>query len=142
LALSDQAMSRIIARQTIEEMTPCIEHAPANITPYMIRAAALRMLGRPAEAGMDYRRALRIDRRAELYFNLGLTELEAGREEQAADALTTAVLLFYPYIDEIPQPMQERVRLAVTPVLTMIQRHQATPEAMAQLRARMTREPL
>ena len=142
LAVSDQATARIVARQSIEEMTPCVECAPANVTPYMIRAAALRMLGRPAEAAMDYRRALHVDRRAELYFNLGLTELDAGREEQAADALTTAVFIFYPYIDDIPQPMQERVRLAVTPVLTMIHRQQATPDVMAQLRARMTRDPL
>jgi tetratricopeptide (TPR) repeat protein len=139
--LPGQATSRIVARQTIDETSRCLHHAPTNIGLYMIRAAALRMLGRYDEASMDYRRALRLDRRAELYFNLGLTELDAGREEKAADALTTAVFLFYPYADDIPEPMQDRVRAAVTPALTMIQRRSAPPAVLQELRARVERDP-
>lgn len=141
-SISDQVTARIAARQAIDETTRCLEVSPASISLYMIRAAALRMLGRHEEAAMDYRRALRFDRRAELYLNLGLTELDAGRPEQAADALTTAVYLLYPYVDEIPQPMQDRVRAAVTPTLTMIQQRQATPAVMQELRARVARAPL
>jgi tetratricopeptide (TPR) repeat protein len=141
-AIPDQVTSRIAARTTIEETTRCLQHAPASIGHYMLRAAALRMLGRYPEAAMDYRRALRIDRRAELYFNLGLTELDAGRTEQAADALTTAVFLFYPYVDEIPQPMQDRVRAAVTPTVTMIQRRRAPASVVQELGARVERDPM
>lgn len=139
---ADQATARIVARKAIDEMNRCLECWSTNMNFYMIRAAALRMLDRPAEAALDYRRALRIDRRAELYFNLGLTELEAGREAQAADALTTAVFLFYPYVDEIPDPMQTRIRSTVTPTVELMQNHAAPPAVIEELHRRVARDPL
>lgn len=141
-SIPDEITSRIAARRAIEEMTHCLECSPASISAYMIRGAALRMLRRQGEAAQDYRRALRLDRRAELYFNLGQAELDAGRQESAADAFGTAVLLLYPYVDDIPQPMQTRVRAEITPIVTTILRRQATPELARQLRTRLTRDPM
>ena len=133
---------RIFARMAAEEMSRCLECWPTNINLYMIRAAALRMLDRPEEAALDYRRAIRVDRRAELYFNLGLTEMEAGRDLQAFDALVTAGFLFYPYMDEMPEPMQSRVRAAVSPIFAAMQRGKARPEDVQKVRDRVARDPL
>jgi len=141
LSNADQVSARIAARQIDEEMFHCIECWRTNVPSYMARAAALRMLDRLDEAAIAYRLALRYDRRAELYLNLGLTELDAGREEQAVDALTTAVLLQFSYVDTIPEPMQTRVRKIVTPTYEMIQRREAVQDVVRQLRERVTRDP-
>lgn len=138
---SDQIAARIAARDIESDMSPCIECWRTNVAFYMIDAAALRMLGRLDDAAGAYRQALRFDRRAEIYLNLGLTELDAGREAQAADALTTAVLLQYSYIDDIPEPMQTRIRKAVTPTYEMIQRREAVGGVVKGLRERVTRDP-
>ena len=140
--VSNQLSARIVAREAIESMNRCIPCSPTSVNNYMARAAALRMLGRPADAALDYKRALHVDRRAELYLNLGLTEMEAGRNEQAADSLTTAVYLLYTYIDDIPQPMRDRIRAAVTPTYVMIQQRRAPEAVVRQLRYRVTRDPL
>jgi len=141
LSNADQVSARIAARQIDEEMSRCIECWRTDVSFYMARAAALRMLDRLDEAANAYRLALRYDRRAEIYLNLGLTELDAGREEQAADALTTATLLQFSYVDTIPEPMQTRVRKTVTPTYEMIQRRRAVRDVMRQLRERVTRDP-
>ena len=134
--------ARISARQAIDEMNHCLECWPNNIQLYMMRAAALRVFDRPAEASLDYRRALLLDRRAELWLNVGLSELEAGRDEQAFDALTTAAFMFIPYLEEIPEPMQSRVRAAVMPAFERMLHGQASPEEVEQLRQRVIRAPL
>src|SRR2546430_5449981 len=81
--VNDQVAARIAARQTVETLDPCISFCPTEVNQLMIRAAALRMLGRPDEAILDYRRALHVDRRAELFLNLGQAELEAGHDDSA-----------------------------------------------------------
>ena len=142
MRVADQATGRIVARRAVEEMNACLEIWPTNVNLYMIRAAALRMLDRPADASLEYRRAIRLDRRAELYFNLGMAELEAGRDAQAVDALTTAVFLYYLYVDEIPEPMQTRIRNAVTPTVEQINRREAPPAVIEELHQRVVRDPL
>ena len=141
-SLNEQITARITARQILSDMDACIRCFPTDVDQYMVRAAALRMLGRPAEAAMDYRRALHIDRRAELFLNLGQAYLEAGRDEEAKDALITAVYLVYPYVDDLPQPMQQRVRDAVTPTYLMLQQGRAPHSIIDSLRDRVARDPL
>jgi tetratricopeptide (TPR) repeat protein len=140
-SISDQVSSRIGARRILTDMDHCIRCSPTDVNQYMVRAAALRILDRPAEAALEYRRALHIDRRAELFLNLGLAELEAGREEEAKDALITAVYLLYTYWVDLPQPMQQRVRDAVTPTYAAILERRATQKVIDELRARVAREP-
>ena len=139
--VKDEVAARIAARQTIEDMDHCIPSWCTNVAFYMARGAALRMLGRPAEAQTEYRRALKFDRRAELYFNLGLAEMESGRDAEALDALTTAVLVQRTLLDDIPTPMQDRVRANIAPVYEMIERKTVPPDVAKQLRARVIRDP-
>ena len=139
--INDEITARIAARDTVESMNRCIPCAPMDVNQYMIRGAALRMLGRPEEAALDYRRALHVDRRVELFLNLGQAEMEAGHDDAAADALITAVYLVYSYVDDLPQPMQDRVRRAVTPTYLMIQQGRAPHAVLEQLRDRVARDP-
>ena len=141
-SLNDEVTARIAARQILDDMDRCIPCTPTDVNQYMVRAAALRMLGRPDEAANDYRRAMRYDRRAELFLNLGEVELQAGREREAEDAFSTAVFLLYSYIDNIPEPMQTRVRSSVTPKFLLIQRGRAPQQLLDELRQRITRDPL
>ena len=140
--INDQVTARIIARQTVEAMDRCVPCSPTDVNQLMIRAAALRMLGRPAEAALDYRRALRVDRRAELFLNLGQAEMEAGRNDAAADALATAAFLFYTYLGDYPEPMQSRVRAMINTTYGMIMERRATDDITRQLYERVARDPL
>ena len=57
----------------------------------MLEAENLRVLGRHIEAVAAYRRALRFERRPEIYLQLGLTQVEAGQEKEAFIHLLKAV---------------------------------------------------
>jgi len=141
-AISNQTTARIVARQVVDVMDECIPVCPTDVANLMIRAAALRMLDRLDDAAAEYRSALRLDPRAEIYLQLGLTELDAGHARQAEDALTTAVFLIYSYSENIPQPMQETVKAKVRPIYDLMRRHSVPPELRRQLRERVSREPL
>ena len=68
----------------------CAKYVPTNIDTYMIAAANLRVLGRAEEAVSMYQRALRYDRRPELYINLGQTLIQAGHREEGLAMLVLA----------------------------------------------------
>lgn len=141
-AFSNQVSARLAARRVVETMSGCIGKSPdrsATVSQYMMRAAALRMLGRPAEAAADYRRALGFDRRPELYYNLGLTEIEAGREAEGFEALTLAVTTNFAFITDIPEAEKSRVYAAVAPLLTRTRRRSVTAAELQQLRERLER---
>ncbi len=138
---SEEMRARIAAREVLETMDRCLPCSPTSLNNYMARAAALRMLGRPAEAAEQYRIALRIDRRSELFLNAGLSELEAGHQQQAEDALITAALVFYSYLEVIPAPMKYQVSAVVDPIYQTIQQHRAPPSMMKELFDRVSRLP-
>jgi tetratricopeptide (TPR) repeat protein len=140
-SVNNEITARIVARRTLDSMNGCIACVRTDVNQYMIRAAALRMLERPAEAATDYRRALRFDRRAELYLNLGQAELEAGRPDAAEDAFITAIYLTYSYIEDLPEPLQSRVRSAVTPTYLSVQEGRAPASVAEELRQRVARDP-
>ena len=140
-SVNNEVTARIVARQTLDSMNGCIACVPTDVNQYMIRAAALRMLERPDEAAMDYRRALHYDRRAELYLNLGQAELEGGHPEAAEDAFITAVYLTYTYIEDLPEPLQSRVRSEVTPTYVSVQEGRAPASVTEELRQRVARDP-
>jgi tetratricopeptide (TPR) repeat protein len=140
--INDQVAARIVAREAVREVSACIPCAPNDIAQRMTLAAALRMLGRPAEAALEYRAALRVDRRSELFLNLGQAELEAGRFDAAADALTTAALTHYSFMDDYPEPMRSRVHAAVEPIYYLLNTHRATSADTKALFERVSREPM
>jgi len=76
----------------------------------MIRAANLRMVGDFSAAAASYRAALDVQKRQEIYFELGATEVEIGDRQAAIDAYTNCVR-FYP--SQIANIEDQQIRAAV-----------------------------
>ncbi len=75
-----------ILRVARVEVHRCMRHMPHDLDLRMEAAACDLFLGRRPEAIEQYQAALRIDRRPEIYLNLGNTLFEAGRRREAIDA--------------------------------------------------------
>jgi tetratricopeptide (TPR) repeat protein len=89
-------------RHNAELARGCIRITPYDPGPYMLAAANDRMAGDYLSAMTMYERALRFDRRPELYFDLGLMQLELGKVADAEESFVQAAF-FDPYtILEIP----------------------------------------
>ena len=84
---SGSIQAALMARRVNAELIPCIEHCPAAVNTYMIAAANYAVLHRIPEAIVMYERALRYDRRPEIYFELGMAYLEVGQRDRAISAL-------------------------------------------------------
>jgi hypothetical protein len=83
------------ARDTLAAISRC--ECACDIDIYMVRAANYRILNRLGDAEREYSAALRCDRRPEIYYNLGMVQLQLGKRDLAIDNLVTAVY-FNPYI--------------------------------------------
>lgn len=110
----DVATLRLAGRvRTALRDCDCVTPPDARI--FLTRGGASEVLGQPRLAIADYRRALAIDHRPELYFNLGLAQLDALDREGAIDSLVTACafdparLAEIPY-DEIRDETRRRIR--------------------------------
>ncbi len=102
------------ARRAIVEMERCIASCPTNIDMYMTLALHDRLIGRFDHASAMYREALKYDRRPELFFNLGLVELEMRRRQSALLALSKACSFDIFYANDIPDVnLREEVFAAV-----------------------------
>lgn len=125
--------SRMAAHDLLARVTDCIAIEPADVGQYMLRAALLRILQRPDDAVADYRHALTIDRRAELYMNIGEAEIESGHKEEAVDAFTLAALTQWSFLAEIPEPQRDHVSAEVTPLRDAFFGGRPTPKMFHQL---------
>jgi tetratricopeptide (TPR) repeat protein len=93
-----------LARKNVEEMKACLQTGHGAVNAHMILAANLRMLNRPEEAIVVYRRALEFDRRSEIFLNLGRTYLEVGRPDEAKDAFLQAARFDVDTLWRVPDP--------------------------------------
>lgn len=78
------------ARANMEFADRCLRVAPTDVDLLMEKAASLRLLGRYDDAAQAYRRALLIDQRPEIYFNLGEVNVQAGKNSEAIEAFLVA----------------------------------------------------
>lgn len=101
-----------LARATIEDLQPCVEARPSDISADMVLAGSYRMIGELQRARETYEMALAYDRRPELYFNLGQVEVDAGNSQAGIQNFITACLYDPAYFDEISKEQPE-VRDAV-----------------------------
>ena len=132
---------RIAARGQLERIDGCIRADPTIVNRYMLKAALLRMLNRPAEAAETYRDALRIDRRPELWLGLGETQLQTQQIEPAIENLMNATLLSIHLISDIPEPYFSRIQGVVYPTLVALLTHKTPPISPHELRLRLQRDP-
>lgn len=100
-SLPDEPAVRTAARRNLAAMRPCLGQTFAKVNQLMIAAANYRMLDRADAAIGLYERALQLDRRPELYLNLGLAQIEAGRTKDGIDNLVHACVYNPEFLDEI-----------------------------------------
>ena len=78
------------ARENVRRLTSCLNVERDNVEAWMLLAANFLALDKKLEAAAAYREALKYDRRPELFFSLGLVELDLGQRDAAIKDLTTA----------------------------------------------------
>lgn len=104
----------LIARESLQQIATCLE--PCTISPrlLMLSAANYRVMHEWEDAEEDYERALTLDRRPEIYMNLGLVELEQGKREDAIRHLVMAGRSGYLFnqieLDLVREEVERRLR--------------------------------
>jgi tetratricopeptide (TPR) repeat protein len=98
------------ARGIVAQANELLAICPDDIDLLMIRAANQRMVGDFADAANSYRVALDIQKRQELYYELGATELVLDDRRAAIEAFTNCVRFYPSQIANIEDP---QVRAAV-----------------------------
>ena len=107
----DEPLRRaMIARRNLEGARNWIARCPHDLDLYMIAGGSFRQLGLSAEAIPLYQKALTLDRRPEVYLNLGQSQAEAGRQVEAIPNLAAAVKFDSSLMTEVPASLQEEVR--------------------------------
>jgi tetratricopeptide (TPR) repeat protein len=90
------------ARENAAMARACVGITPYDSAQYMLAAANDRLSGNIVTAAAMYETALRFDRRPEIYFDLGLMQLDLARTADAEESFVQAGS-FDPYtILEIP----------------------------------------
>jgi hypothetical protein len=105
---------RVVARDNLKRLEACQGCSSTDIAYLMVKAAnegAIQDL-RAAEA--TYRQALALDRRPELYLNLGLMQLELGKTAEGTQSLLTACRFSFAVINDIPEPEKSEMYTVIT----------------------------
>ncbi|HEX3110417.1 MAG TPA: O-antigen ligase family protein [Thermoanaerobaculia bacterium] len=110
LAMGDPYRTAPIARENLAKIGENLPKRPGDIDYLMLRAANDRVLGNYEDARDSYLEALRYDRRPELYAELGVTELQMGRRQEALDALYQAVLFSRVYLDSLSPDVVDELK--------------------------------
>jgi tetratricopeptide (TPR) repeat protein len=108
--IQDPVRRAMMARKNLQLVTDWLRRCPNDLDLYMIAGGTLRQLGRSDEAVPMYERALLLDRRPEIYLNLGQAQAEAGVTDQAVANLARAVMFDPSMITEVPAMLQENVQ--------------------------------
>jgi tetratricopeptide (TPR) repeat protein len=91
-----------LARKNIERLQQCLSTCPDDVGMIMVLAGSYRFLGNPERAVSLYRYVLRYEQRPEVYFNLGMSLIEAGGDrEQAVENLKLAAIYDPSYLKDI-----------------------------------------
>jgi O-antigen ligase len=108
-SVADPIQASRNAHDDLAALEPCLDAAPNNVALYMLAAANQRLIGRDADAATMYRRALQYDRRPELYYNLGVVELQLHQRDAAIADLLTAVSFSRTYLQDLPVDVKAEV---------------------------------
>jgi O-antigen ligase len=108
-SVSDPIVASRNAHENLAALEPCLDAAPNDVALYMLAAANDRLIGRDADAATMYRRALHYDRRPELYYNLGVVELQLHQRDAAIADLLTAASFSRTYLQDLPVDVKAEV---------------------------------
>jgi len=97
----DSPRSKTMARRNLVALERCLEVCPTDTNVLMLIAANDQLLGLYSDARDMYAAALRVDRRPEIYLQLGLVELRLHELAAAREHVRTAVAFNPAYLDSI-----------------------------------------
>ena len=99
----------LLARQNLTDLRRLEDSCHTAVIVYVLEAENFDILEQKEEALAAFRRALTVDQRPELYFNIGTILVELGRMDEAVDNYVTAARLNRG--TSIPSPeAEQRVR--------------------------------
>ena len=101
-----------IARDNIDRLQPISGICRMSVEYHLVYAVNARILGRNNEAIEHYTAALAADHRPEIYFDRGMTYLEAGKVDAATADIALAVRFNPQFLTDADAGMQERVAAA------------------------------
>lgn len=104
------AAAAVSARENVDAVLRSIRACPREPNFYMIAAANYRILRRHDEAASMYEATLLLERRPEIYFQLGLTRVEMGMNIEAVENFTRACRFVPTLIEQVPAHLREDVR--------------------------------
>ncbi|MCU1227893.1 MAG: hypothetical protein JWO97_777 [Acidobacteria bacterium] len=90
------------ARENHRLLSQCTSCETENVNVHLLAASNWSARGDGEMAVREYTNALRYDKRPELYFNLGMAQLDRGRFEEATVSLETAGFAQFSSIEDIP----------------------------------------
>ena len=93
---------RSIARANIGALRRCEGRYPADINLYMLLGANYQIVEEWEAAIEVYETALGIDRRPEVYLNLGMCRMQVDQTERAMEAFVIACAFAPRMLDEVP----------------------------------------
>jgi tetratricopeptide (TPR) repeat protein len=114
LEASGNFQAVVLARQNIDVLRRCENHYPLDVNVYMLEGANFQIMQQLDRASAAYEKALRIDRRPEIYFNLGVVQLELKDREKARANFISAVTFAPTMLEEIPDiTIREEVKAEI-----------------------------
>lgn len=90
-ALSGNPSARLFLRDQAPSFDRCIARQPQNVELQLLRGTTQSLFGDYEGALATYQRALRYDRRPEIYFDIGGALMRLRRTEEAIDSYAIAV---------------------------------------------------
>ena len=105
----------IRARTNLAEIERLPLYCRRGAETQMVIAANYRILGRYPDAIAAYIAALDVEKRPEIYLQLGLTQIQDGRTDEAIRNLATAVRFHPPIVGDIPESLHALVNAEVKP---------------------------
>jgi tetratricopeptide (TPR) repeat protein len=99
----------MIAHRNLQLAQLWIERCPDDLELYMLAAACFRQLAQSRDAIPMYQKALSLDRRPELYLNLGEAQVEANLADEAVPNLAAAVAFNPDLLAAVPPAQQAQV---------------------------------
>lgn len=104
-ALSGNPSAQLFLRDQAPIFDRCIARQPENVELELLRGTTQSLFGDYEGALANYQRALRYDRRPEIYFDIGGAMLRLRRTEEAIDSYAIAVRFNPGLLGRISDPL-------------------------------------
>lgn len=100
----------VTARENLGAVMEAIADCPRGPNFYMIAAANYRIVRRLEDAAAMYEMTLTMERRPEIYFQLGLTRAEMGMHDEAIANFVKACRFVPVLVEQVPTHLEDQVR--------------------------------